>query len=92
MNEIILDGERMVDKITTHKMLKEIFNFPDYYGENLDALWDCITECFINESGKIIWKSFSKSKEYLGEYADKILETLNEAAEEYGDFTIEVID
>jgi len=25
-----------------HKILKKAFNFPDYYGENLSALWDCL--------------------------------------------------
>ena len=25
-----------------HKLLKEAFNFPDYYGCNLDALYDCL--------------------------------------------------
>ncbi|MFI3326619.1 MAG: barstar family protein [Clostridia bacterium] len=25
-----------------HKILKESLNFPDYYGENLDALWDLL--------------------------------------------------
>jgi len=53
MNEIILDGEKMVDEITTHKMLKEIFNFPDYYGENLDALWDCITDWYLKGKARI---------------------------------------
>ena len=25
-----------------HKVLKESFELPDFYGENLDALWDCL--------------------------------------------------
>ncbi len=27
-----------------HKYLREALNFPEYYGENLDALHDCLTE------------------------------------------------
>ncbi len=26
-----------------HELLKEKLDFADYYGKNLDALWDCIT-------------------------------------------------
>ena len=40
----ILDGKKMVSKEETHKYLKETFGFPEYYGENLDALHDCLTE------------------------------------------------
>ena len=82
----------MTDEITTHKMLKEIFEFPDYYGKNLYALWDCITDWYLDDKAEIIWKNFNKIKEYLGEYANKILKTFEKAAEEYGQFTIEVIE
>ncbi len=27
-----------------HKIIKEELDFPDYYGENASALWDCITD------------------------------------------------
>ncbi|MBR6023789.1 MAG: barstar family protein [Methanobrevibacter sp.] len=27
-----------------HKYLKKALDFPDYYGENLDALYDCLCE------------------------------------------------
>ena len=27
-----------------HTVIKEALDFPDYYGENWDAFWDCITD------------------------------------------------
>ena len=42
MKNIYLEGERL--KSDYHRYLKEKFDFPDYYGENLDALYDCLTE------------------------------------------------
>lgn len=44
MKRIVLDGARLSDRETVHEYLQEIFSFPDYYGKNLDALYDCLTE------------------------------------------------
>ena len=30
--------------IEIHEVLKRDLDFPDYYGGNLDALWDCLTD------------------------------------------------
>ena len=39
---MILDGELIKEK--GHDYLMEALNLPDYYGKNLDALYDCLTE------------------------------------------------
>lgn len=41
---IVLDALYMDEKETAHRYLKEKMQFADYYGGNLDALYDCLTE------------------------------------------------
>ncbi len=44
MRKIYLDGERMQQAEVAHRYLAAMLAFPDYYGENADALYDCLTE------------------------------------------------
>ncbi|MBQ7221581.1 MAG: barstar family protein [Synergistaceae bacterium] len=41
---VTLDALRLQKKEEAHKYLRETLNFPEYYGGNLDALHDCLTE------------------------------------------------
>ena len=41
---IVLDGARMDSRAGLHAELKEKLSLPDYYGNNLDALNDCLGE------------------------------------------------
>ena len=42
MERIMIDFRNCKNAIDMHSELKEKFGFPNYYGENLSALWDCI--------------------------------------------------
>ncbi len=42
MDEIVLDFTGVQTRWELHEYLKERFALPDYYGHNMDALWDCL--------------------------------------------------
>ena len=49
MIELTLDGAIGMEAI--HEQLAQNLHFPDYYGRNLDALFDCLTE--VEENARI---------------------------------------
>lgn len=61
-----------------HKALKDGLDFPDYYGGNLDALWDCMTE-LIDNNVVIILKNYQFVEKANKEYAEKILDVFKDA-------------
>lgn len=42
--KVVLNAQCMENRKEAHAYLKEKLNFPDYYGNNLDALYDCLTD------------------------------------------------
>ena len=67
MNIIELDGKLI--KKDGHNYLKEMLNFPDYYGKNLDALYDCLTDIGIDTEIRLINKDLI-SKDLLITFID----------------------
>ena len=47
MKSVILDAKKMLEKENMHEYFAKKFDLPEYYGKNLDALFDCL--CEINE-------------------------------------------
>ena len=89
MVKINLNGKFMTDKEQTHRYLKQEFNFPSYYGNNLDALWDCLTD--IMEETTIILKNEQSLKDNLGQYGEQIISIFQELEKEYLNFKFEII-
>lgn len=80
MNRIILNGKRMISKEIAHAYLKRKLNLPPYYGRNLDALYDVLTQ--ISEETLLILIHKKVLKEKLGLYGEKLIQVLLDAQEE----------
>ena len=81
MNIIILDGAVMTKRKAYSHIAKE-FRLPDYFGKNLDALYDMVMDNYVNEDTIIILMNYQKMKKNLNEYADKIVSVFSDAVEE----------
>ena len=44
MKKVTIDTAELTTMEQIHDFLKEELNFPDHYGKNLDALYDCLTD------------------------------------------------
>lgn len=88
MKRIVLNGRRMKDIAGTHCYLQRKCKFPDYYGKNLDALHDCLTE--IGQDTRIILLNSEAAKQNLGEYADGLFSVLEDSFAENRHLTISI--
>ena len=76
---IELDGRRMTDRAAAHDHLQETLELPPYYGRNLDALYDLLTERRTRTTIAITHTAELKSA--LGPYGSSLLKTLTDASD-----------
>ncbi|MBQ4563486.1 MAG: barstar family protein [Lachnospiraceae bacterium] len=85
---VILDGCRMTSREALWDYLNEVLSLPDYFGRNLDALFDVLTEHRAPLTIKLINREQMETA--LGAYGESLLETISEAAEENGYLDIQI--
>ena len=44
MRELVVDGNKINDMADIHSLFAKELSFPEWYGNNLDALRDCLTD------------------------------------------------
>jgi len=88
MNSIIVLNTIEINQYADlHDWLIEKLSLPEWYGRNLDALWDCITG-YIQLPVTIQWIDNQGNNQ---EYAN-LVELLQEAAEEVSGLTFEYLN
>ena len=67
--EIVLDFTEVRSLWALHEYLKETFCLPDYYGRNMDALWDCLY-CAFAAPTTIVLKNIDRLPAEMREAGD----------------------
>ena len=83
MNVITLDCNGIADKKQLHQALYEALALPEWYGHNLDALFDCLTECDLLHLKLLNWKM-------LADWRIGFESVFQDAAAENDSFTFEI--
>lgn len=91
-NPIILDFTGCSYLGEVHKILKEHFGFPEYYGENWDALWDCLRYLFVGEDNTLVKiYGFQQLPRDLREECKKMLEVFDDVHQDTPNVTFQMI-
>ncbi len=83
---VVLDGGSVGSRETLHQALAALLRLPDWYGGNLDALHDCLTD--ITEPTELAVRNGGALEETLGGYAAALRQVLADCAAENGAFSV----
>ena len=75
-----LDLSEITTKEELHDLLAKELPVPDYYGKNLDALHDVLTESA--QGWNLIFYNTTRAARLLGKYYDTLMRLCDEACEE----------
>lgn len=76
METIVLDGSSLTERESAFLILETAFSFPDYWGKNLDALYDCLTD--LNQPIQL--KLQNQTALYHSDFGQQLLQVLRDAA------------
>ena len=71
METVVLDCSGITTPECLHQKLAEALHFPDYYGKNLDALFDCLTE--YRQDRELVLTNWHDLEYALKDYSGKAL-------------------
>lgn len=80
MREITLDITPFSEKISLHRYIKEVMDFPFYYGGNLDALYDELSSITEHIKLTVIYRKHPEGK--MEAYLPRLLRVLHDVGAE----------
>lgn len=89
MRRIELDGRAMDSRDALHRQLRDAFSFTEDYGNNLDALHDCLGEL---KDVRVALRYQQAMLNSLGAYGRKLLLVFQDEAASRADFHFSVSD
>jgi len=84
-----LSGKTIRSLDDLYDQLTKKLSFPDYFGRNLDALWDVLASD-VEGPFEIVWKDAGASKKSMGKSFERAVNLLKELETERDDFTFKL--
>ena len=81
MNRFVLDFSEVSSLQELHQYFKKVFDLPEYYGHNMDALRDCLSCCY-DENTMIVLKNISALPKEMSPSVDIMLDLFRDLHDE----------
>jgi len=85
-DELLIDMSGIMDEETFHEYVSKKLDFPGYYGYNLNAFWDCISDedqSFMPR--RLVVEGLAALKHFLPELYHGFVECLEDYSREFPD-------
>ena len=89
MRELELDCTEITDRASFHDLMARSLSLPEWYGRNLDALHDCLTD--LGEVTQIRLRNWDSAETALGSYGKAARRVMEQADLENPNIHIECI-
>lgn len=86
MKDITIDCRGFLPRTGLHRAFADALSFPDHYGNNLDALHDCLAD--ISEETRIRLVNWADAEKNLGNYAQATKRAILDAAIQNPNLTV----
>ena len=83
---VLLEGTALKSKQALHETMACALHFPPWYGGNLDALFDCLTD--LHQKTTLHLRHPEALEQSLGAYAHRFLQVLRRVEEENTHFQL----
>jgi RNAse (barnase) inhibitor barstar len=82
------------DKAESLRIFGQVLDFPDWYGHNLDALYDCLLELVLASDVPVhvVWDGTAPLRASHPDVVDAVVRLLDDAEQEQETFTATVVD
>lgn len=85
IKKCILDGRKIGSLENLYNQLSSQLPLPDYFGCNLDALWDVLSTD-VEGPFEIVWENSEESKKTMGKDFVRAVKLLKDLEQERNDF------
>lgn len=90
MKKCVINGSTSLSRAELHENIAKSLDFPEWYGKNLDALYDCLDD--ISEETVIEITDFEALRENYGKYALRLVKVILDVCEENENIRIKFKD